>query len=275
MEETYKVLVPTDFTVEAEAALSHAAFIAKSFGGEVVLLHVVSSDKKTEEAKEKLNKEAAEAKSAYGVNVLTEVRSGSIFDKIPEVAEELNVMLIVMGTHGIKGVQHLTGSYALKVIGHSKVPFIVTQSKKSKNKIKDLVLPVKFSEEGKSKLSITASIAKHFGAIVHIFASNETDEFIRIKVSREITFAKHYFEERGVKYEVEIAPEHGHFIPQMLDYANDIDADMIAIVNSSGDGGFLPDVFKGSGEVDVLNNKYQIPTIVMNPSQIFVPEHFG
>lgn len=275
MEETYKVLVPTDFTVEAEAAVSYAAFIAKSFGGEVVLLHVVSSDKKTEEAKETLNKEAAQAKSAYGVNVLTEVRSGSIFDKIPEVAEDLNVMLIVMGTHGIKGVQHLTGSYALKVIGHSKVPFIVTQSKKSKNKIKDLVLPVKFSEEGKSKLSITASIAKHFGAIVHIFASNETDEFIRIKVSREITFAKHYFEERGVKYEVEMAPEHGHFIPQMLDYANDIDADMIAIVNSSGDGGFLPDVFKGSGEVEVLNNKYQIPTIVMNPSQIFVPEHFG
>lgn len=275
MEETYKVLVPTDFTAEAEAAVSHAAFIAKSFDGEVVLLHVVSSDKKTDEAKEKLNKEAAEAKSAYGVNVLTEVRKGSIFDKIPEVADELNVMLIVMGTHGVKGVQHLTGSYALKVIGHSKVPFIVTQSKKSKSKIKDLVLPVKFSEEGKSKLSITASIAKHFGAIVHIFASNESDEFIRIKVSREITFAKHYFDERGVKYEVEVAPEHGHFIPQMLDYANDIDADMIAIVNSSGDGGFLPDLFKGSGEVEVLNNKYQIPTIVMNPSQVFVPEHFG
>lgn len=275
MEETYKVLVPTDFTAEAEAALSHAAFIAKSFDGEVVLLHVISTDKKNEESKEKLEKVAAEAKSTYGVNILTEIRKGSIFDKIPEVAQELNVMLIVMGTHGVKGVQHLTGSHALKVIGHSKVPFIVTQSKKSKNKIKDLVLPVKFSEEGKSKLSITASIAKHFGAIVHVFASNESDEFIRIKVSREITFAKHYFDERGVKYEVEIAPEHGHFIPQMLDYANDIDADMIAIVNSSGDGGFLPDVFKGSGEVEVLNNKYQIPTIVLNPTQIFVPEHFG
>lgn len=275
MEETYKVLVPTDFTDEAEAAISHAAFIAKSFDGEVVLLHVVSSDKKVDEANEKLAKQAAEAKSAYGINVKTEIKKGSIFDKIPEVADAQNVMLIVMGTHGVKGVQHLTGSYALKVIGHSKVPFIVTQSKKSGNKIKDLVLPIKFSEEGKSKLSITASIAKHFGAIVHIFASNESDEFIRIKVSREITFAKHYFDERGVKYEVEVAPEHGHFVPQMLDYANDINADMIAIVNSSGDGGFLPDVFKGSGEIDVLNNKHQIPTIVMNPSQVFVPEHFG
>jgi hypothetical protein len=61
----------------------------------------------------------------------------------------------------------------------------------------------------------------------------------------------------------------------MLDYANDIDADMIAIVNASGDGGFLPDLFKGSGEVDVLTNKHGIPTIVLNPTQVFVPEHFG
>ena len=68
-------------------------------------------------------------------------------------------MLIVMGTHGVKGIQRLTGSYALKVIRHSKVPFIVVQTKKSSGEIKDIVLPIKFSQETKSKLSITASIA--------------------------------------------------------------------------------------------------------------------
>src|SRR5690554_6027368 len=275
MKEGYKVLVPTDFTSEAQAAISYAAFVAKSFKGSIVLLHVIPNEKAREKATINMKKEAENASKEHGLTVDYKIERGSIFDQIPEVADKIKAMLIVMGTHGVKGVQHLTGSYALKVIGHSKVPFIVTQSKKSDNKIKDLVLPVKFSEEGKSKLSITASIAKHFGAIVHIFASNESDEFIRTKVSREITFAKHYFDDRGVKYEVEMAPEHGHFIPQMLDYANDIDADMIAIVNSSGDGGFLPDVFKGSGEIDVLNNKYQIPTIVLNPTQVFVPEHFG
>ena len=61
----------------------------------------------------------------------------------------------------------------------------------------------------------------------------------------------------------------------MLDYANNIDADMIAIVNSAGDGNFLPGVFKGSGEVEILSNKYQIPTIVLNSTQVFVPESFG
>ena len=275
MDNKYKVLVPTDFTEVAETAISHAAMVAKSFDGQVVLLHVISSDKAKNMAEEKLKELATNSSNTYSVDVVYEIRKGSIFDRIPEVAKEIEAMLIVMGTHGVKGIQHLTGSYALKVIGHSKVPFIVVQNQKSSGEVKDLVLPIKFSQETKSKLAITSSIAKHFGAVVHIFTANESDEFIKTKVSRELTFAKHYFDERGVKYEVEMAPEKGNFIPQMLDYASDIDADMIAIVNSSGDGGFLPDLFKGSGEVDVISNKYQIPVIVMNPSQIFVPEHFG
>jgi nucleotide-binding universal stress UspA family protein len=275
MANMYKVLVPHDFSDVADSAISHAATVAKSFNGEVVLLHVISSEKARSDAETKLTELTKNASNTHSVLVSFEIRKGSIFDRIPEVGEEIGAMLVVMGTHGIKGIQHLTGSYALKVIGHSKLPFIVNQGKKSKGSIKDLVLPIKFSQETKSKLSITASIAKHFDATIHIFISNENDEFIATKVKRELTFAKQYFTERKVKYEVEIAPEHGNFIPQLLDYSSDIDADMIAIVNASGDGGFLPDLFKGSGEIEVLNNKFQIPVIVMNPSQIFVPEHFG
>lgn len=275
MKEGYKVLVPMDFTKEAEAAISYAAFVANSFKGSIVLLHIIPNEKAKEKAVAKLEAEAQKASKEYGLTVNYEIKQGSIFDQIPKVADEINAMLVVMGTHGVKGIQHITGSYALKVIGHSKIPFIVTQSKKCNNTIKDLVLPIRFSEETKSKLSTTASIAKHFGAIVRIFTSNESDEFLRTKVNREVIFAKHYFDERGVKYEIEKAAEYGNFLSQMLVYANDVDADMIAIVNSSGDVGFLPDLFKGSGEIEVLNNKYSIPAIVTNPSQMFVPEHFG
>ena len=229
MSNIYKVLVPHDFSEVADAAISHAATVAKSFKGEVVLLHVISSEKARNESESKLTKLAEDASNTYSVAVSFEIRKGSIFDRIPEVGAEIGAMLVVMGTHGIKGIQHLTGSYALKVIGHSKLPFVVNQGKKSKGSINDIVLPIKFSQETKSKLSITASIAKHFDATVHIFISNEKDEFIKTKVKRELTFAKQFFTERKVKYEVEIAPEHGNFIPQVLDYSSDIDADMIAI----------------------------------------------
>ena len=51
MDNTYKVLVPHDFTNVADCAISHAAKIAKSYNGEVHLLHVVANTKEIDEAK--------------------------------------------------------------------------------------------------------------------------------------------------------------------------------------------------------------------------------
>ena len=51
----YKVLVPHDFSSVADCAVNHASKIAKSFNGEVYLLHVVSKAKHVDEAKAKLN----------------------------------------------------------------------------------------------------------------------------------------------------------------------------------------------------------------------------
>ena len=56
-----------------------------------------------------------------------QISKGSIFTAIAEYANEKDASLVVMGTHGMKGMQKLTGSWALKVIVKSKVPFIVVQ----------------------------------------------------------------------------------------------------------------------------------------------------
>lgn len=272
----YKVLVPIDFTDIAKTAINHAAMVAKSFKGEgeVHLLHVVGSEKSISNAQEKLEAWCQEAYADYGVNTKFIVKKGSIFDDIGQVAKDIDARLIVMGTHGVKGMQHITGSHALKVINNSKVPFIIVQRKNASREYKDIVLPIRFAQETKQKLGITASIAAHFGSKVHIFASNESDEFLRTKVSRELIFARHYFEERKINYEVEIAPSTSNFLQQVITYSKEVNADMIAIVNSK-EGGILPDLFKGGGEQEIIGNKEEIPVIIMNPTQEFVPESFG
>lgn len=275
MASEYIVLVPMDFSKVADTAINHAAMIADSFRGEVHLFHVVSSDKAIDEAKQKLEEKCRESVERYQVPFEYIIRKGSIFEEIGKVAEEIGAMLVVMGTHGLKGIQHITGSYALRVIANSKVPFIVVQNKKSKGSIRNIVLPIQVSDETKSKLPITSSIAKHFGATIHIFLAKESDDFLKTRINRELIFSRNYFDERHINYEVEFAKSSNNYIKQMLEYANQINVDMIAIVNSSGDAGILPDIFKGEGEQDVITNKFGIPTVVMNPNQIFVPEHFG
>ena len=121
------LLVPWDFTEVAEAALQHAVKVAKKLNNSITLIHVVKSLKKGEEALEELNKDIEKLTATYGTEILPLVLEGNLFSVISDYASENNVSMVIMGTHGIKGMQKFTGSYALKVIVGSKIPFIVVQ----------------------------------------------------------------------------------------------------------------------------------------------------
>lgn len=271
----YTVLVPTDFTEAADCATEHALKVASIFKGQIYLLHVVSKDKLVETNKEKLNQIAATLKQKSGVQVNIIVKKGNIFDDIGEVAKEIGANLILMGTHGVKGIQHLVGSYALKVIMNSEVPFIITQKKGPNKGYSNIVVPISYEEESKQKLTLIVGISKHFGAKVHIFSPKETDEFLKSRLSRQLSFVKKYLEERSVDYDLKFAEEKGDFTRQTAEYAKQISADLIAVINT-GDKGILSDILGGSGgEQDLIANKEEIPVIIMNPTQKFVAESFG
>lgn len=269
-KEVYKVLVPHDFTDVADCAVSHAAKIAKSYEGEVYLLHVVGKTKEVDANKDKLKEIAIKAESNYGVNMHVIVRIGNIFDDIGDVASEIGAGYIVMGTHGARGMQKIMGSYAIKVISHSKVPFVIVQEKgpSDTDAYDDVVVPIDYSDVTKQKLKIAASIAEHFNSKVHLFAAKESDQFLQTKLNRELTFAKNYFTEKSISYTIENAEESGGFKKQLVKYAARINADMIAIVNTQ-EGSLLPDFF-GSEEQEVIANDAEIPVIITNPTQHFV-----
>ncbi|MCO6499690.1 MAG: universal stress protein [Vicingus serpentipes] len=269
-KNVYKVLVPHDFSSVANCAVSHAAKIAKSFEGEVFLLHVVAKNKEIDDAKSKLNKIAQGAESSYGVNVHVIVRIGNIFEDIGDVASEIGAGYIVMGTHGARGMQKIMGSHALKVISYSKIPFVVVQEKgpSDTDAYDDLVVPIDHSDVTKQKLKIAASIATHFNSKIHIFSAKESDEFLQVKLDRELTFAKKYFSEKGIAYDIVSAEESSNFKKQLIHFAAKINADMIAIVNTR-EGALLPDFF-GSEEQEVIANDAEIPVIITNPTQKFV-----
>ena len=164
-KNTFKVLVPHDFSTVADCAVNHASKIANSFAGEVHLLHVVSKQKDIEAAKEKLSEIAEKAEKNTSATFKIIVRIGNIFEDIGDVASEIGAGFIVMGTHGAKGMQKIMGSYALRVISNSKVPFVIVQNKdpKQTETYDDIVVPVDYSEVTKQKLAVAANIASQFG----------------------------------------------------------------------------------------------------------------
>lgn len=264
------ILVPTDFTKVADCALNHAVVLAKKLGAEINLLHIVAKQNQIDAAKEKLHKIASDTSAKHGVNVNSIVRVGNIFDDIGDVAAEIEAKLIIMGTHGVRGIQHLTGSNAIKVITNSNVPFIVVQEKSISDGYQKIVMPMDMSKDTKQKVGVTAYLAKYFGSKIYVFAPKEDDEFLGNAVKRNVAFTEKYLKEHNIPYEIVISEDKGNFTKLTIRFAASINADLIAIVNDPDAAG-IPDFLGSSDEQHILTNDPQIPVLCVNPIQVTVP----
>ena len=157
-----------------------------------ILLNVVKDKEDVTNATKKLKLEEQYAKTVFeNTNIKSIVRVGNIFDDIGDAASEVGANLIFMGTHGASGWQKVTGSYALKVITNSSVPFIVVQDEMMKDSGYDsIVVPLDLNKETKQKLEIVGSVAHYFDSEVHLITPRESDEFLRNKLKANLIWAK-------------------------------------------------------------------------------------
>jgi nucleotide-binding universal stress UspA family protein len=177
-----------------------------------------------------------------------------------------------MGTHGMRGMQFLTGSRALKIVTESSVPFIVVQERDIRDHgYHKLVVPLDLHKETKQKLSLVADMAKYFGSKVHLISPGETDEFLRNQLERNILFAQDYLQDKGIPYEVEITENKSDdFVRDLLKYAAGIDADLICIMNFYDNS--IMSFFSSNYEQQVITNEAQIPVLCVNPVDTYVAD---
>ncbi len=260
------ILVPTDFTKVARVALEHAVQTAKVIDGHIILLHVVDKPDQVEGAKGKLKEEAEIVrKSDANISIEEMVRIGNIFDDIGDTATEIGAQLIFMGTHGASGWQKIVGSHALKVITHSEVPFIVVQDKGIKESgYDDIVVPLDLHKETKQKLEIVANMAKYFNSKVHLITPEESDEYFVNQLERNLYFAKNYLGERDIEFTTKKAPKRD-FDDQIIEHANNIDADLITIMNLQKNSLMGMGLLGSNYEQHLITNKYNIPVLLVNP----------
>ena len=254
------ILVPTDFTPVGDSAVAYANHLAKILGARVDLLHVVAKDAAVAVAKNTLETQVQKLKND-GIEAESHVEIGSIFEDIGKVADQLEARLIVMGTHGVSGMQHVLGSKALKVITNSDVPFIVVQRKPMKPEgFKNIVIPVDFNQEVKQSIKYAWEIGRYFQSKIHIVYVKEKDPFIAAKIERNIPYAKELLEENKVAYEI-VGLDKKEFAKDFIDYAAKLDADLLTIINNHEN---IFTYFGGSFEQSVIGNKSEIPVLVIN-----------
>jgi nucleotide-binding universal stress UspA family protein len=262
------ILVPTDFSEVCANAASQAAEAAKLLNMKVILLHVINSDTKAflknenltaGSIDEKLQEIATNLSAQYQVNVEFITREGSIFTEIGEVVKDLGVSLVYLGTHGKVGLQHLTGSFALKVVTSSTAPTIVVQKRPFLEGYKQIVLPITSEAGPLDKTRWAVYIAKKFDATIHIYLIGEANDQV-YNASKQIA---DYLAKNNVKYTERTSVKSSNFPKQVIDYSTSLNADMIMIMTNpdKGFGTFL----LGSYDEDIIFNTSQIPVMCINP----------
>ena len=140
-----KMLVPLDGSELSESSLEHARAVATGLQvPEVVLLRVVEplssqvyaylgtsfiadAEKKAKAEAEDYLAKVADTLKKEGIAAQTTTILGRPADQILDYADENQVDLIIMSTHGRSGVSRwVSGSVADRVIRHSAVPVLIT-----------------------------------------------------------------------------------------------------------------------------------------------------
>ncbi len=139
------ILFPTDFSNGARAAMDHAVSLASDYKARLILLYVIQDISIAEwyipsslsvtdlvedmqrSAEKEMDKWAAEVSARInGVEKL--VVRGVPFVEIIKTAKERNADLIVIGTHGRTGINHmLFGSTAEKVVRKAPCPVLTVR----------------------------------------------------------------------------------------------------------------------------------------------------
>jgi nucleotide-binding universal stress UspA family protein len=182
-----QILVPTDFSENAQHALSYATELAKRCSAKLHLLHTpviptyllmdLSYSPGPEAVTRILNEsqdaldEQAKALAAAGVEYFTVIREGTVHEVIRDYAREHDVDLVVVGTHGRSGVSKLMyGSVTERVIKTVHTPIIVIPPQGGKIP-SSIVVAYDFSAPAKRAAEVARAIHGSFPGPLHMVHS--------------------------------------------------------------------------------------------------------
>ena len=296
------ILFPTDFSNCASQALEHALFLAKCFNAKLHLFHAIVLHQRDphnpvfhfpdlDKLHEKLKKTARERMDgdlqASGESqkeveiVMEEARGISAANLILKYADDHSINLIVMGTHGRRGLGYMfLGSIAQEVVRRSSCPvFTVRESEKPKRPGKtDLILsPIDFSDHSIMAMLTAREAAKLYNAklqVLHVIEETEHPAFYGLsrefvwglradiidRSKKELNRIFDEFKEPGVTWNFQIKT--GHVANEILEYALENGVDLIVIATHGLSG--LKHFFLG-GVADKVIRRAPCPVLAVKP----------
>jgi len=278
-----KILVPTDFSKQANIATEVAADVARRSGAELILLHIVeevtggSFNVEGEVAStnfedrlfnhrllDKARKQLEKAVLDPGIRDVKAdglLRVGNPFHGIRTLLEQKKFDLVVMGTAGhTKLEEMLIGSNTERVVRLAKCPVLTIQKKPATTNFKDIVYATAMAKDEEVFSRIVRRTQQLYNSNIHLVRINTPGDFQRDYTVKDYMYR--FAKKLGLKnYTIsvynDLSVEEG-----VIRFAESINADMIAMA-THGRTGFAH-VLAGSVAEDVVGHaKRPVLTLVV------------
>lgn len=249
-----KILVPLDFSVQSEYALKLASKIARNTEIEVNLLHLVEIPSgqvdmgsgsifgipQSMHYIQKVKDRILAIKANFfedTTNVKYAIRFESPLEGILKFSKRTNPDLIVMGSKDRSIIDELLiASIAKKVARKSKIPLVAVSKDPQDVDVKELVFVSNFEEENRKSFEVLLDFSQKFKSKIHLLNVNTMNRFKSTRRSKEKmkTFLEKYKnQEHTIHVYNDDSVENG-----VLNFSNEIDADMIALSTHERSGIF-------------------------------------
>jgi nucleotide-binding universal stress UspA family protein len=198
MVRIQRILCPLDFFPASSLAANYAITLAAGYDAKLYLLHVVSPvvysaeqyslniseivDGLEKQAAREMKKLAGKAHRA-GVAVDTGIRMGEVKKEILSAIESTKAELLVMGTHGRRGVEKwFLGSVTERILRRSPIPVLTVRGNKrpvaAPETLRRIVLTTDFSEGTEDALAYAFSLAQESQAritLLHVITNRASE----------------------------------------------------------------------------------------------------
>lgn len=270
-----RILVPVDFSGDSLKALRFGIYLSNKLDCHLRMVHVQKSEKfEIPFHFEELKNEIIHTVQEYFEKLIElhsadycvkngvfdfKIRTGSVYREIVNQAKYGDAYMVLMGAYGASGFEEFfIGSNAVKVVTHATCPVVTVQKEFTKGQLKTIVMPIDASTDTRKKIPFVKEIASRCNAKVHVLGVHETSDTSVIgKIEHYMRQAEDYFKEGNIDY-VKSLRKGDNNTYSSLDYAREVDADLIAIMTEQAESSI--NMFFGSYAQQMINHS-EIPIL--------------
>lgn len=182
-----KILIPTDFSVQAEYAYLMVKKMQEKMNAQIHFLHVLSVPETVsmgadgsiqtcgeidvryvEQQKSIAERKLANLNTLYGSGIQTHLVLGKVTDAIVQFASANEYDLVVMGTKGAWGLKEkISGTETQMVARRSRVPVLRLMCDRSDLDIQHVLLVHQFDQPSHENLTLLHRLVSDFGVQIH------------------------------------------------------------------------------------------------------------